>query len=72
LLSKGNDINAVDSSGSSALMHAVTNRRVMLAIYLIGSGGDYEVIDSDGWNLAHKAALNDDIPTLQVLNNIAP
>jgi len=53
-------------------MHAVTNRRVMLAIYLIGSGGDYEVIDSDGWNLAHKAALNDDIPTLQVLNNIAP
>lgn len=58
LLSAGADINARDSQGMSALMHAVKNDRTAAAEFLLKNGAAVNLKDNAGLGAADLAALN--------------
>ena len=47
LLSKGADINAIDSNGQSALFHAAARKLTEVYEYLIQHGADESIVDLD-------------------------
>ncbi len=53
LLSKVNNINAVNKSGESALTRAIATGSSEIASFLVKSGGDVKVVNKDGENLAY-------------------
>lgn len=41
LIQSGADLNIQDKEENTALMHAIINRRLFIAIYLVSVGADY-------------------------------
>lgn len=64
LIDKGAKVNAKDNNGFSPIMNAVLNRHKFIVIYLLAHNADFKVLDSDGCNIAHRAAFNNDLPIL--------
>lgn len=68
LIDNGADVNVVDANKFTPLINAVMNRYKFQAIYLMSKGADISALDTDNCNLAHRAAFNNDVPMLQILN----
>jgi ankyrin repeat protein len=67
LLSKGADINALDSNGSAPIHLAAMGKQREMVAFLIEKGADADRADNAGMTPLLYAAMRDDIPTAKLL-----
>lgn len=70
LIDKGADVNAKDIRHFTPVMYCVMNQLKFHTIYLIGQGASIDCLELDGFNLAHRAAFNNDVEMLQIFSRL--
>lgn len=63
----GQNINECDSAGTTALMHAITNKQPETIRYLIDSGADLKIKDKNGFDALMCAVEYHQIETMKLL-----
>ncbi|KAL4428648.1 hypothetical protein ABPG74_009150 [Tetrahymena malaccensis] len=71
LVDKGANVSACDSDLFTPIQNTVMNRFKLQTIYLMSKGADLTALDQHNCNIAHRAAFNNDVPMLQLINQVA-
>ncbi|KAL4468873.1 hypothetical protein ABPG72_009143 [Tetrahymena utriculariae] len=71
LVDKGANVSACDSDSFTPIQNTVMNRFKLQTIYLMSKGADLTALDQHNCNIAHRAAFNNDVPMLQLINQVA-
>ncbi|EAR90067.1 DHHC palmitoyltransferase (macronuclear) [Tetrahymena thermophila SB210] len=71
LVDMGANVSACDSDQFTPVQNTVMNRFKLQTIYLMSKGADLTALDQHNCNIAHRAAFNNDVPMLQIINQVA-